>query len=230
VPVTSDDYWVYITWNKAGYLRWFNANAPYETVYWDGDEWIYPSGKRIGYISANGQSEALQWPSMSKLTVGAWIDASDYQAVDGAILTLANASEELVRLSVNADRKTTGYIKDAGAGTYTLTANKPLHPGFNLVTLSYERGIADTGIKLGVNGHIEDVTTAPAQDLLNATLALCVGAKQLTDGTVSEHLKNAVIDDVFIASDVISDSNLWQIFLAYITAAPLMLVEEQAST
>lgn len=126
-------------------------------------------------------------------------------------------------IKVTAAKKAQAYIKNTNDNTYTLDAAKALHPGFNLLTLSFER---NSTIKLGVNGVIVDTETPANVGILNTTLSVAIGAQKLVAGAASSKLKNAVVDDVFLAKAVISDQALWDIYAAYVIAAPLMLVED----
>lgn len=163
----------------------------------------------------------------ARCTLGVWVnldDASLSSGGVGALVTLADASTKLAQVSYTADWKARGYIRTAVGSSYTLTSPSKLHPGFNLITLSYDKGVVG-GIKLGVNGKVVASTDAPPEDLFNDVLAACIGATQNTSGAISEGGDNAVVDDVFLAQGVLSDAALWDIYMAYITAAPLMKSE-----
>lgn len=223
--VTATGYWFYVDWTGVtGNLRWMNSNSPYENRYWSGSAWSSISGMRIIWLTALGLSDALTYGLLDQFCVGAWVNVDDKDAVSGAVFTLAS-TEKKAQLFVTSDKKAQGYIKTASGTTSTLTASTRLHPGYNLVTLSYERNVASTGIKLGVNGKVVAQTTSPDEALFNTTLALCIGGQQLTTKAFSSGLSDAVVDDVFVAKDVPTDDELWDIYLSYITAAPLMTVE-----
>ncbi len=224
--VMETGYWLYITWNKSGGSYWAYTTGAQNTRGWNGSAYVQPAAShQLNWLSMLGQNDMVTWPVLTKFTVGLWVNADDYDALNGALLTLANAGEEKLKLSVNSDKKAQGYVKNAGGGANTLTATLRLHPGYNLITMSYDRNVAG-GIKLGVNGKVIQSADAQDQGLFNEQLAICLGAKQLTGGTVSEQLKDCVIDDVFMAKDVLTDDDLWKVYMAYITTAPLMLVDD----
>ncbi len=165
---------------------------------------------------------ATSWPSYDKFTICVLVNA-DVSPGDGVLLSIADANEAKARLYITSDKKAQGVIKNAGGATYTLTAPDQMHPGYNLVTLAYQRNVS---VKLGVNGVIVASTTPNDNALFNTTLAIGVGAQMLTVKTTSLQLKNGVVDDIWLAKGTITDAELWDIYMGYLTAAPLMQLED----
>lgn len=211
--VTTAGYWMYVDWNLSGNLRWFNCNSPIENQYWTGSAWSTISGQRVMWMTALGQSDALVYPALDQFCVGLWANVDDKDAKNGALFTLAS-SENKARIFITSAKKAEGYVKTSGGTAQTLTTPTRFHPGFNLITLSYDRNVVNEGLKLGVNGKVVAKATSPDEALFNATLTLTVGG-----------VPDCIVDDVFMAKDVPTDAELWDIYLSYITAAPLMTVE-----
>lgn len=176
---------------------------------------------------AYGVADFDTWPAADNFTMGVWINADDYNAKNGVVMALSNGTEELAKLALNSAKQPTGYFKDAGSNTYSLSGTRVLHPGFNWLTLSYQRNVANTGVKLGLNGQIVAQATSQNQPLFNQQLAVSLGARALTTKALSSYLKGAIVDDAFAVQSVLaSDDDLWKIYTAYITAAPLMLLKD----
>lgn len=220
VLVLDTGYWMYFDWSGVtGTLRWMNCNAPYDTVYWTGSAYQTVSGMRIIWLTALGFNDSLVYPALARFCAGAWVNVDDKDAKNGAVITLSSTSEKKAQIFVTSEKKAQGYIKTASGTVTTLTAPTRLHPGYNFISLSYDKNVADEGIKLGVNGKVVAKATSPNEDLFNTTMSISIS------GTSTLALPNAVVDDVFLAKDVPTDEELWDIYLAYITSAPLMQVE-----
>lgn len=193
-----------------------------------GKYWTGTAFGDLADILAEFQGEAaINWPSRDRFTIGVLVNL-DNSPANGILVALANASEAKARIKITSAKKAEGYFQNSNGTTYTVTSPAQLHPGFNLVTLSYDKEVAD-GVKLGVNGLVVDKATPSNFALFGETLALGVGALMKTDKTTSDQLKNAVVDDVFLAKGVVLDADLWDIYQTYITAAPLMTVESAAA-
>ncbi len=166
---------------------------------------------------------AQSWPATDKLFVG--ISANVEAASPGVLVALSSNSEAKVQLEVESNYKILGTIKNAGGTLYTVESPDKLHSGFNVLTLSYEPSVA---VKLGLNGRVVLASTTPSSSgaLASGALAIGVGAKVLTTGAASLKVKNALIDDVWLAKSVLSDSDLWNIYMAYIITVPMMQVED----
>jgi hypothetical protein len=191
-------------------------------IWWiqSGSGWY--QGAKYASVKAYGR-QAKTWPQFQKLTLGVVVNMENITP-GGMLLCLRNSSEVVARISLSSNFEPSGYIKNSGGTTYTLTAAERLHSGHNLITLSYEPSVA---VKLGINGKVAQSATPNSSAAFSSqALAVGVGAEVTPGGTASNKSANALIDDVFIASGVVSDDDLWELFLAYITSAPLMQVEE----
>ncbi|MDP3064773.1 MAG: hypothetical protein Q8O40_16465 [Chloroflexota bacterium] len=208
-----------------------NTNNEFTQYSWYNNQWFIGETAAWPYrrwaVLAYGQTDFDTWPSVDNFTMGVWVNADDYKAVNGVVMALSNGTEELAKIAVNSAKQPTGYFKDAGSNTYSLSGSRVLHPGFNWLTLSYQRNVANSGVKLGLNGQIVAQATSQNQPLFNQQLAVSLGVRALTTKALSSYLKGAVMDDAFAVQSVLaSDDDLWKIYTAYITAAPLMLLKD----
>ncbi len=213
-------YWLYLCATPTNATLHGEISGGIPMRRWDGSTWSAPTQQGTSTKLFGADAEA--WSSCDKFTVGVLVNV-DNSPVNGYAFCLAS-NEGKVYLRVMSDKKVEGYIKNTNGAGYSVTSSRALHPGFNLLTLSYERNVA---VKLGINGSV--VATATLSDnypVLNDTIAVGIGAMKLVGGAAIGKLKDAVIDDVFLAQGVISDQALWDVYMAYITAAPLMQVED----
>jgi len=211
--------WLYYS-SSDGEVSYSNSGAADDVIKeWTGSAWtastFYWRGNLFGL-------DAATWPSYDTFTVELWVDRVDTVPWNGTALAIADATEAKARLYVTSAQKVEGTFKNTNGDLYTPASTRTLHPGFNLLTLSYQKGVA---VKLGVNGVVVDTRTPSNYGLFNTALALGIGAQMLTGKTTSGQLKNALVDDVFLAKGVVTDADLWDIYMSYLTAAPLMQVE-----
>ena len=184
--------------------------------------WIAYTAGRVK-VKFYGASPAA-WGSYGSFTIGVVVNI-DASPGDGMALAIADATETKAHIKVTSAKKIEGKFKNTAGTAYTLTSPDRLHIGHNLITLSYEQNVA---VKLALNGKVVASTTPSNNPVFNTTLALGLGAQMLTGTGTSLQLTSAIIDDVFLAGGVLSDAELWDIYLAYITAAPLMEIEQEA--
>lgn len=217
-PLDAEDaeWWAYF---KKG-LLYDTSNSAYGQAgkVWNGSAW----GTQNNVIAKIEGVSAGNWAATDDLAIGVIVNV-DNSPVNGTLLALCDSSEAKVQIRVKSDKKVEATVKNSNGTLYTLTSPDVLHSGFNLITLSYDRNAA---VKLGVNGLVVDTETPSDYGVLGSTIALAVGAKVLTDKTASDQLKNAVVDDVFIARSVPLDADLWDIYMAYITATPMIQFED----
>lgn len=228
LPVATDGgLWFYVPTTSP---RLQSSLSPQLTQYrWDSgaSEWQLKDDARWKLQLYGVPGDA--WPSLNSLTIGAVVNIDNtpgFGVGGGFVVTLQDSSEGKVFIRVKSSRKIEGYFMNTNGSTYTVTSLKPLHPGHNLVILSYERIV---GVKLSVNGEVVATDTPSDHPLLDTTLALNIGAARnqgLGVGDATSKLTNGIVDDVWIAKGVVSDAALWDIYTSYITAAPLMQVEE----
>ncbi|MBI4305225.1 MAG: hypothetical protein HY678_02800 [Chloroflexi bacterium] len=220
VPLDADDddWWAFF---KKGVV-YDSSNAAYGQTgkVYSGSAW---SAQNNVVAKLEGAS-AGTWASRDQFTVGVVADV-DGSPGNGTLLALSNGTEAKVSLRVKSDKKVEAVFKNTNGDTVTLTSTDILHPGSNVIVASYADG-ASPAAKLSVNGQVVATGTPTNYPLLDGTFALGIGAKVLSDKTVSDQLKDAIVDDVFIAKSVPSDASLWDLYLAYITAAPMMQFED----
>ncbi|MBI4305224.1 MAG: hypothetical protein HY678_02795 [Chloroflexi bacterium] len=190
---------------------------------WSGSAWTAQSGNFGRILTVMYGNDPRTWASLSELTLAGVIEV-DGSTGDGTFIAICDSTEAKVQIRVKSDLKVEATIKNTNGTTYTLTATEQLHRGTNFVLVSYKNnGYA----KLFINGRKVVETSVSAHDVLNVAAALCVGAKMLADSskTVSDELNNATVSDVFVGQRQLADADIWSLFLAFITAAPLMKVE-----
>ncbi len=219
----ADMYWIYLRhWGGGGRFDLYHGGTEgLDAQQWTGSAWSAITDK-LRVILRGVNAEA--WASYDKFTIGALVNV-DNSPCDGVVVAISDASEIKARLYVKSDKKVEGKFKNTNGTLYTVTAAKVLHLGYNLLTLSYEKNVAN-GVKLGVNGVVVAQATPNNYPLFNTTLALGIGAQMLTGKTTSDQLKNALVDDVYLAKGVVTDAVLRNIFEAYILSVPLMQMEE----
>ncbi len=185
-----------------------------------GDEWVANYlGRYDRHVLLHGANDSENWPATDKLTLGVVVNTDLMDLSDvGTVVALCDGSEARARISIASGPVASCLFKPT-TGSHSLTDTRRLHPGCNLITASYEKSVK---VKLGVNGMVVAETTPGAYDLFGITLAMGVGAEVKTGGSVASQLTNGIVDDVFLAKGVVTDAKLREIFLAYITAAPLM--------
>jgi hypothetical protein len=83
------------------------------------------------FIFYNNQGP-VNWPYCDELTIGIAVNIDENMPYDaGAILALSSATENKMRIFLNADRTVQESAKNNGGNTYTVTSPALLHPGFN---------------------------------------------------------------------------------------------------
>ncbi len=210
----ADQWWLYLkgnTFNNAAVGSYGTAGK-----LWGGSSW----SDCLRVLAEFQGADAPTWSAYDDFTIGMVVDAGASPA-NGVLLAIADASEVKAQVFLKSDKKIEGRFKNANGSTYTLTSLAPLHPGFNLITLSYDRNAA---VKLGINGKVVATDTPSDHAMFAAsTFATCIGAQMLTGKTLSNYAEKVVVDDVWLAKGVVTDAMLWEIYLQYITGAPLML-------
>ncbi|MBM3935123.1 MAG: LamG domain-containing protein [SAR202 cluster bacterium] len=177
---------------------------------------------RTVFAEFQGTDDVATRASLDDFTVGVVVNV-DHSPCDGTVFALADGSEAKASVRVKSDKTVEGKFKNTSGTTYTVTDPSRLHNGHNLITLSYDRNV---GVKLGVNGTIVATTTPSDHALFNTNLAIGIGTLMKTDRTNTDNLKNATIDDLWLAKSVLIDDDIWQLYESYITAAPLMQIED----
>ncbi|MBI4312289.1 MAG: hypothetical protein HY681_10970 [Chloroflexi bacterium] len=215
LDAVAGQYWLYFRGNSD-----YDASGTYgmSGKLWGGSAHADRTGVLASFQGVAGGS----WSSHDKVTIGALVNV-DNSPANGMAVCLANTSEAKAYIKVKSDKKIEGFFKNTNGTSYILTSTRALHPGHNLITISYERNV---GVKLAVNGEVMATATPSDHALFNATLALALGAQKLQGGAVSSKLTNGIVDDVWIAKGVLSDRDLWDVYTAYIIAAPLMLLDD----
>lgn len=185
---------------------------------WVASAWVDKDDLVVEFIGAVSPS----WSTFDDFTVIAFVNV-DKSPANGVLFSLSDSSESKLKITIKSDKKVEGKIKNTNGDVYTRTSPEILHLGFNMITLSYEKSVK---VKLGINGKVVSSEVPSAFGLFNATLALSIGSQMMADKTTFNDLDQALICDVAMASSVMSDADLWDLYMSYITAAPLMLVDD----
>jgi len=226
----TSEFWVYLKLDGSIQLARYATGGQNTSYIWNSttDEWddINDTSTDTLYSEMQG-ADAENFVAQDKFTIGLVIDV-DQSPGGGSAYVIANATEYLARIYVNSNHTLEAKVKNTNGTTYTLNYTKGLHPGKNLITLSYEKNVS---VKFGINGVVEASTTPSDYDVFStADHAFGVGCYMKADSskTVVEELAGAVISDVFFADEVLTDDALWDLFKAYITAIPVSLMDDVA--
>lgn len=222
--VEQGQYWLYIP-DEAGFGVWYSTQSQWLLQKsWNAVSASWDDYTSYAYNVNLYGADGVAWPSYDQFTVGAWVnmDNSPSDPSGAFVICLADGLQAHLYITIQSDKTVYGLVRNTSGTTYSMQSSEPLHPGFNLLTLSFNR---NNTVKLGVNGVVVATATPADFGILNTTLALAVGAWKALGGAASFEMTKGIVHDVFMASGVISDSALWDIYMAYITAVPMMQVE-----
>jgi len=124
-------------------------NAAY---YWSGTVW---NAAHQIYSIFRGE-DAVTWPMINDFTVGVIVNV-DASPGDGAVVAISDANELKFRILVKGDKTVEGYSLNTNSASRTVTAPDVLQSGFNMITLSYEKGVISMKIDNAPYEHVFDI-------------------------------------------------------------------------